>query len=236
MEIYYAKSPEDALSRMTDKLIKIMQSKPGLVPFNLALSGGSTAQRIFALWQEEYKQQIDWNRIRFYWVDERCVSPEDDESNFKHADQQLFRPIGIPRTHIYRIFGEKDPSMEANRYSELINQQLPKKNGLPYFDAIILGIGLDGHTASIFSSCNFLLNDTRSYAVAVHPESKQLRITLTGPVILNSTPLLVPVIGENKKAIFERLLEARTITESFPAACIMYRAASTSVFTDIKER
>ena len=115
--------------------------------------------------------------------------------------------------------------MEANRYSELINQQLPKKNGLPYFDAIILGIGLDGHTASIFSSCNFLLNDTRSYAVAVHPESKQLRITLTGPVILNSTPLLVPVIGENKKAIFERLLEARTITESFPAACIMYRAA-----------
>lgn len=89
MEIYYAKSPEDALRRMTDKLIKIMQSKPGLVPFNLALSGGSTAQRIFALWQEEYKQQIDWNRIRFYWVDERCVSPEDDESNFKHADQQL---------------------------------------------------------------------------------------------------------------------------------------------------
>lgn len=131
------------------------------------------------------------------------MSPEDDESNFKHADQQLFRPIGIPRTHIYRIFGEKDPSMEANRYSELINQQLPKKNGLPYFDAIILGIGLDGHTASIFSSCNFLLNDTRSYAVAVHPESKQLRITLTGPVILNSTPLLVPVIGENKKAIFD---------------------------------
>ena len=111
MEIYYAKSPEDALRRMTDKLIKIMQSKPGLVPFNLALSGGSTAQRIFALWQEEYKQQIDWNRIRFYWVDERCVSPEDDESNFKHADQQLFRPIQVPspRTHLYRIFRRKRP-------------------------------------------------------------------------------------------------------------------------------
>lgn len=118
--------------------------------------------------------------------------------------------------------------MEANRYSELINQQLPKKNGLPYFDAIILGIGLDGHTASIFSSCNFLLNDTRSYAVAVHPESKQLRITLTGPVILNSTPLLVPVIGENKKAIFERLLEARTITESFPAA-VYYVSSSINI-------
>ena len=89
MEIYYAKSSEDALRKMTDKLIKIMQSKPSLVPFNLALSGGCTARRIFALWQEEYKQQIDWNRIRFYWVDERCVSPEDDETIRNTSDAYL---------------------------------------------------------------------------------------------------------------------------------------------------
>lgn len=233
MEIYYSKSAKDALREMTCKLIGIMRAESYNIPFNLALSGGSTARQLFALWQEEYKMLIDWDRIRFYWVDERCVSPENEESNFKYAYEDLFELLGIPQTRIYRIRGEEDPSKEANRYSELIDRQLPKKNGLPHFDAIILGIGADGHTASIFSSCNFLLNDVRIYAVSRHPDTMQLRITMTGPVILNDTPLLIPVIGEDKRAILRRLLDARTVTDDFPAACIVYRAASASVFTDI---
>lgn len=233
MEIYYSKSAKDALREMTCKLIEIMRAESCNIPFNLALSGGSTARWLFALWQEEYKMMIDWSRIRFYWVDERCVPPEDEESNYKHAYKYLFEPLGIPQTRIYRIRGEENPSKEASHYSDLLESQLPKKNGLPHFDAIILGIGTDGHTASIFSSCNFLLNDIRIYAVSQHPDTKQLRITLTGPVILNDTPLLIPVIGEDKKEILERLLEARTATDDFPAACIVYRAASAFVFTDI---
>ena len=233
MEVYYSKSAKDALREMTCKLIEVMRAESDNIPFNLALSGGNTARQLFALWQEEYRLLIDWNRIRFYWVDERCVSPEHEDSNFKQAYENLFGPLGIPQTRIYRIRGEEDSSKEANRYSELIDQQLPKKNDLPHFDAIILGIGTDGHTASIFSSCHFLLNDIQIYAVSKHPDTGQLRITLTGPVILNDTPLLIPVIGEDKRKILERLLEARTATEDFPAACIVYRAASAFVFTDI---
>lgn len=233
MEIYHSKSAKDALRVMTSKLMDIMRTDSCNIPFNLALSGGDTARQLFALWQEEYRLLIDWNRIRFYWVDERVVPPGDQDSNYRHAYEHLFEPLGVPQTRIYRIRGEEDPAREASHYSDLIDRQLPKRNGLPHFDAIILGIGADGHTASIFSSCNFLLNDTRLYAVTTHPQSGQLRITLTGPVILNDAPLLIPVIGENKRAILERLIEARTESDDFPAACIIYRAVSASVFTDI---
>ena len=113
-------SAEDALRAMTEQLIEKMNMR-GISPFHLALSGAGTAQQMFGLWIREYREKIKWEQLRFYWVDERCVSPDDEESNFKHADELLFRPLDIPHAHVHRIHGEREPEVEAEHYSELVN-------------------------------------------------------------------------------------------------------------------
>ena len=103
-------SAEDALRAMTEQLIEKMNMR-GISPFHLALSGAGTAQQMFGLWIREYREKIKWEQLRFYWVDERCVSPDDEESNFKHADELLFRPLDIPHAHVHRIHGEREPEV-----------------------------------------------------------------------------------------------------------------------------
>ena len=190
-------SAEDALRAMTEQLIEKMNMR-GISPFHLALSGAGTAQQMFGLWIREYREKIKWEQLRFYWVDERCVSPDDEESNFKHADELLFRPLDIPHAHVHRIHGEREPEVEAEHYSELVKWELPGYASCPRFDAIILGIGEDGHTASIFPSTPELLTAKCCYKVSQHPESGQKRITMTGSLILNAKLLLIPVLGNAK--------------------------------------
>ena len=190
-------SAEDALRAMTEQLIEKMNMR-GISPFHLALSGAGTAQQMFGLWIREYREKIKWEQLRFYWVDERCVSPDDEESNFKHADELLFRPLDIPHAHVHRIHGEREPEVEAEHYSELVKWELPGYASCPRFDAIILGIGEDGHTASIFPSTPELLTAKCCYKVSQHPESGQKRITMTGSLILNAKLLLIPVLGNDK--------------------------------------
>ena len=115
MKIETYKTPEEALRATSEALVTVIK-KSKSKPFHLALSGGSTAQALFKLWVKEYKEIIPWNNIRFYWVDERCVAPDEDESNYKHADQLLFIPLEIPANHIHRIWGEQEPKVEARKW------------------------------------------------------------------------------------------------------------------------
>ena len=119
LPVHFPGSAEDALRAMTEQLIEKMNMR-GISPFHLALSGAGTAQQMFGLWIREYREKIKWEQLRFYWVDERCVSPDDEESNFKHADELLFRPLDIPHAHVHRIHGEREPEVEAEHYSELV--------------------------------------------------------------------------------------------------------------------
>lgn len=223
-------SKEKALSALTDKLISLMAEKKEPSPFNLALSGGGTAQEMFALWTEKYKDKIRWDRLHFFWVDERCVPPTDAESNFGHANRLLFRPLHIPEKQIHRIRGEEEPGTEAMRYAWEIKEFLPRFNQLPTFDCIILGVGSDYHTASIFPSTLELLSDSRSYTVSEHPETGQYRITMTGPLILNGAPLLVPVLG--KEPVIRTLMEGYSPAHITPASYILAHAVEALVFTD----
>ena len=125
MKIENYKDNKDALRALTRQLMDYMARKEDDEPFNLALSGGETAKQMFALWADEYKDKIDWNNMRFFWVDERCVSPTDAESNFGHANKLLFEPLHIPREHIHRIHGEGEPGTEAMRYSRIVKEYLP---------------------------------------------------------------------------------------------------------------
>ena len=175
---------KEALRSMTEDMMAMIRRKD-FAPFNLALSGGETAKHMFSLWVDEYKDKIDWNNIRFFWVDERCVPPTSPDSNYGHANHLLFKPLCIPADHIHRIKGENEPGTEAMRYSWVVKEFLPLFNQMPTFDCIILGVGEDSHTASIFSTTMELLSDSRNYAVSQQPSTGQYRITMTGPLILN---------------------------------------------------
>ena len=209
-------SAEDALRAMTEQLIEKMNMR-GISPFHLALSGAGTAQQMFGLWIREYREKIKWEQLRFYWVDEEL----------------LFRPLDIPHAHVHRIHGEREPEVEAEHYSELVKWELPGYASCPRFDAIILGIGEDGHTASIFPSTPELLTAKCCYKVSQHPESGQKRITMTGSLILNAKLLLIPVLGNAKTSILQRVINAEE-NSVLPAAYIINHAPEAMIFTDLQ--
>ena len=229
LEVY--DSAENALRGMTERLVHLLRRHDGL--FHLALSGAGTARRMYDLWVREYREAIPWERLWFYWVDERCVEPQDEESNFKYADELLFRPLGIPVSHVHRIGGERVPETEAERYAELVARSVAGRSRMPCFDCVILGVGEDGHTASIFPDALELLTDKRSYAVARHPLSGQKRITMTGTLILNSKTILIPVIGRGKTDILQKIVNASGDKKTaYPAAYIISHAPEAVIFTD----
>ena len=139
---------------------------------NIALSGGSTPNLFFQA-MTAMRPDIEWERIRFYWVDERCVAPDHPESNFGVAYQTFLQPLGIPESSYFRIRGEDNPEKEATRYGELILDQVSPDMTFPVFDLIFLGMGADGHTASIFPYEAELWNADGLCTVGTHPESGQ---------------------------------------------------------------
>lgn len=220
---------KDALRALSDYLVRLMDRKEDGV-FTLALSGGETARQLFSLWAEEYKTQINWEKICFYWVDERCVPKTDNESNFAHANRLLFQPLQISKSHYHRIKGENYPPAEAKRYSSRVKEHVPECNGLPRFDCIILGVGADAHTASLFPDSPDLLTEKQPYAVARHPQTGQLRVTMTGPLILNDTPLLVPVLGKGKEDVIKQLEAGYVEEQPTPATYILSKAKEAILF------
>ena len=150
--------------------------------FHIALSGGSTPRILFDHIAGEYRDPEIWDGVNFYWVDERCVPPDHPESNYRMAKEALLRYLSHSYEHVYRIRGEDDPHEEAERYGRLLREKLPQARGLPAFDLVLLGMGRDGHIASIFPDQMELLLSDSPCAVAVQPESGQRRITLTGKV------------------------------------------------------
>ena len=198
-----------------DELMKISSQKGKCF---IALSGGSTSKIIFQTLSEHFKDRIQWNKIHLFWSDERCVSPDDSESNYGMTKKYLLDFINIPEENVHRIKGENEPGMEAIRYSEEIKNIVNSKNGLPSFDLVILGIGEDGHTASIFPDQMHLLNSQNICEVAVHPLTGQKRITLTGSTINNSDEVIFLVTGRSKADILKKILEDQN--KIYPAAFI----------------
>jgi 6-phosphogluconolactonase len=186
--------------------------------FNLVLSGGSTPKNIFRYLSDNYKDQINWSKINFFWGDERCVPPDDDQSNYKMANECLLSNINVIEDNIFRIRGEDDLIKEANRYSEIINKTVLKKNNnKPVFDLIMLGLGEDGHTASIFPNQLDLIDDENICTVAIHPETKQKRITLTGKIINNSKNIIFIVTGKKKSQVVADIIKNKIVAEKYPA-------------------
>ena len=188
---------------------------------NVALSGGSTPQILFRLWAEKWSDKIPWNRIHFYWGDERCVSPADAESNYGIAKQLWLDKIEIPEANVHRVHGEANPEEERSRYENEIRENLDvDENSIPQFDLVILGMGDDGHTASIFPHQMQFLKSDRVTEVAMHPQTTQKRITLTGTVLNAAQRVAFLITGEGKAAVLSQVINHTGEFESYPAAHI----------------
>ncbi len=175
--------------------------------FYIALSGGGTPKRLYQhLASDAYNQQIDWQRVHIYFGDERCVSPEHPESNYRMAREALLDKLTIPESQIHRMEGERaDLAQAAADYAELL-QTLPLSKGLPQFDLILLGMGDDGHTASLFPGTTALSEKKKTVVAHTISQMNTQRITLTYPVINNAHQVMVLVAGENKAARLEEVL------------------------------
>ncbi len=198
----------------------------------IALSGGSTPKALFKHLTARYASYIDWQNVYLFWGDERCVPPEHPESNYGITKKLLLDHIDIPDSNVHRIRGEVEASVEATRYGQLLRQELPQRNGLPVFDLIILGMGDDGHTASIFPDQAGLLRDTTPCAVARHPQTGQQRITLTGPVINNAENVAFLVTGAAKAEKVAAVLQHGNAWRDYPAAHIAPKKGKLFWFLD----
>jgi 6-phosphogluconolactonase len=188
--------------------------------FHIALSGGTTPKNIFEYIALYHQNTIHWNKVKFYWGDERCVPPTDSESNYKMANDSLLRKLHISADNIFRIKGENDPQHEEDRYNSEILKQITIKDDYPSFDLIMLGLGEDGHTASIFPNQKSLLNSDKIFAHAVHPGSGQTRITLTGRVINNASNVVFIATGKNKSKIVDTIINKKENYTDYPASFI----------------
>ena len=184
---------------------------------NIALAGGSTPRTIYEKWAA-IKNESLWNMIHFFWGDERCVSFNHDDSNYKMAHDALLSKINIELNRIHRMEGERDPQDEALRYADELKANLPTaENGLPQFDWILLGVGTDGHTASLFPNSPELENANSICVVTQHPQTDQKRISLSLPVINSARKVTFLVSGKEKASIVKEIIKSKT-NPNLPAA------------------
>lgn len=186
--------------------------------FVVAISGGSTPIKFFALLGSgSYASKICWPCIHFFWVDERCVPEEDKDSNFGAAWGSLLSHVSIPETNIHRIKGDIPPEEAALEYENELKRFFGSE-GVPAFDLVFLGMGEDGHTASIFPASDSL-NESQRLAVPVYVEKlKSWRITLTLPVLNNASSVVFLVAGKNKADVLKEILENKS--HKYPAGLI----------------
>jgi len=196
----------------------------------LCLSGGSTPEIIYQTLSKNYKTKIDWNKVNLFWGDERCVPPESDQSNYGMTKKYLLNFIDIPTKNIHYINGENDPEREAFRYSDEIKKIVSNKIKYPKFDVVMLGLGEDGHTASIFPDQMEVIDSDKLCEVTLHPSTKQKRITLTGKIFNNAERVIFLVTGKSKATIVKKVLQERK--KIFPAEFIQPENGELDFFLD----
>jgi 6-phosphogluconolactonase len=186
---------------------------------NMALSGGSTPGGVFSLLASSpYRDRVDWCRLHLSWGDERMVPPEHQDSNFRMVQETLLDHIKIPDENVHRIRGEIAPEEAAAEYAELLHDHF--KDSLPCFDLILLGLGEDGHTASLFPETD-AVEEYEKHAVAVFvPKLSAWRVTLTLPVFNAARKVLFLVSGKSKSEIVQRIMSNKQPDKELPATMV----------------
>jgi 6-phosphogluconolactonase len=202
----------------------------------IAISGGSTPKAAFELLSDPgqlWRARMPWDKLELYWVDERCVPPDDAQSNYRMTKETLLDHAPIRPEQIHRMEGELDPEDAAARYeAELRNGFRLEGAQLPRFDLIALGMGPDGHTASLFPHTR-ALHETNRLVTANHvPQMNTWRITLTWPVINRSSSVFFLIGGSDKAKILKEVLTGPKDEERLPSQLIRPASGILTLFLD----
>ena len=185
--------------------------------FLVALNGGNTPTRLFQLLATDYRDQVDWSKVHIFWGDERCVPPNDPGSNYKQARDLLFSNIPIPDSNIHRIKGEFGPAEASKEYALTLSRFASHPLDLPRFDLAYLGMGEDGHTASLFPGSPINVTEPVIPVNAHYQDRPANRVSLT-PVVFNNAHMVVCMAtGEKKATTLAEVLSDRYNPELYPA-------------------
>lgn len=188
----------------------------------VAISGGTTPKAMFALLASEpFASKVPWDKLDLYWVDERCVPPDDVESNYRMTWETLLSKVPLPAERIHRMEGELEPEVAAARYEAVIRNGFKLEGAqTPTFDLVLLGMGDDGHTASLFPHTE-ALNDMTHIVVANHiPQKNTWRVTLTWSVINQGKEVAFLIEGEKKAQVLHEVFEGPYQPEIYPSQII----------------
>ena len=212
-------SAEDVAREASARLAKtIGQAIKQRGKATIALSGGDTPKQTYARLAEE---DVDWSVVEVFFVDERAVPPSDDRSNFKHAKECLFDPAKIPEAHVHRMRAD-DADLEhaATEYEQILRTRVAVgQGGVPSFDVMVLGVGDDGHTASLFPGMP-TVEIADKYVVAVGKTDREPRLTVTAPVIEQARAVFVLAVGAKKTNALERVWAVSGSLRDTPARVI----------------
>lgn len=225
MNINIYKTKEELSDNLSDYIIKNHMNS------SIAISGGSSPKILFKTLSEKLKIKINIH-TKFFWVDERCVSPDSEESNYKMTKENLFRYNIFKPENIFRIKGENDPEKELVEYNRILKKKLKLENNIPKFDLIILGLGEDGHTASLFPHEFLKFRNKEECLIATHPNSGQKRISLSEKIINNANEVIFYVPGSGKKYVVDEIINKRGNFNSYPASYIKPVSGKLSWYLD----
>ncbi len=193
--------------------------------FTVALSGGSTPKGLYSLLadeNEEFRARVAWDKIHFFWGDERHVPPDHPESNYRMAYEALLSKVPVPPDNVHRIKAENPNAADAARdYEEILREFFKLGQGQkPRFDLVLLGMGPEGHTASLFPGSEVIHEKSRLVAAPWVEKFKTYRITLTPPVLNNAICVMFLVGGEEKAETLKSVLQGEYRPDRFPAQVI----------------
>lgn len=209
-----------ALSRRSAELFLIAAAaaiaKKGR--FAVAISGGATPRLLYQLLAStEFRGRLAWEKLHIFWADERCVPPTAPESNYGAAYEILLSRVPLPAVNIHRIQGELPPVQAADAYEEELRRFFGEER-LPVFDLILLGVGADGHTASLFPETLQAMASGRLAAPVYVARLNSHRVTLTLPVINSARRVLFLAAGKEKAPVVREIVEGKNT--SYPAALV----------------
>jgi len=202
----------------------------------VAISGGTTPKAMFALLadpSQPFAKQVPWDKLDLYWVDERCVGPEDADSNYRMTREALLSKVPLPAERVHRMEGELEPEEAAARYEAAIRNGFRLEGAeTPTFDLVLLGMGDDGHTASLFPHTE-ALNDITHIVVANHvPQKDTWRITLTSPVINQGREVAFLIEGTAKAQVLHDVFQGPYQPETYPSQIIRPASGKLTLLLD----
>jgi 6-phosphogluconolactonase len=223
VEVQRLATPQDLFQAAADAVLEMAdEAISKRSRFTIALSGGSTPKSLYALIAANAATSVPWEKVFFFWGDERHVGPKDPESNYRMAEENLLSRISVPAANVSRVPAENpDATAAADAYEQILRKFFETAPGdFPRFDVILLGLGPDGHTASLFPEAAALQEKSRLFVANWVEKLHTYRLTLTLPVLNQARLVAFLVSGTEKAAALHEVLEGKAPVEKYPSKLV----------------